>query len=431
MDSLGKPRNGYTYRLHQRGNRTGMARGKGESSIYKDKTKEIWRAAIELPPSIDGKRRRKVVSGKSKAEVLQKLRKEQKKLEENGDLITKSMTLSDWMTYWMDNIAPRKVRPKTLAGYRSVVDGYIIPIFGKKPLDKLTPAHVRELHRKMECTPKNSGLRTKKKSEWPEKTIMLSSTYVLLAHNTLSAALKAAYREGRITSNPCEKVDKPKKRVTNELALTTDEAIRMLQHCVIAPEGNLWSAYLLTGGRRGEIIGLEIDRVTDVLDLSWQLQRIQNIDLAPTDFEYRHLHSTLYLTRPKNSAGWRILPLVEPLRSIIKLEIGDRTEGLVFTNNGVPWDPDRVTKNWKKELAAAKLNPEIDLHGTRHTVVDLLFAAGVPEAIIMEIVGHSTRMVTRGYRSRGNREILKDAMERMSAMVASSTEPCSIEPPAA
>ena len=341
------------------------------------------------------------------------------------------MTLSDWMTYWMDNIAPRKVRPKTLAGYRSVVDGYVIPILGKKPLDKLTPAHVRELHKKMEGTPKNAELRAKKKTEWPAGTVMLSSTYVLLAHNTLSAALKAAYREGRITSNPCEKVDKPKKRVTSELALTTDEAIRMLQHCVIAPEGNLWSTYLLTGARRGEIIGLEIDRVTDVLDLSWQLQRIQNIGSAPTDFEYRHLHSTLYLTRPKNSAGWRIIPLVEPLRSIIRLEIGDRKEGLVFTNQGVPWDPDRVTKNWKKELAAANLNPEIDLHGTRHTVVDLLFAAGVPEAIIMEIVGHSTRMVTRGYRSRGNREILKDAMERMSAMIATGTDQRSIEPPAA
>ena len=41
----------------------------------------------------------------------------------------------------------------------------------------------------------------------------------------------------------------------------------------------------------------------------------------------------------------------------------------------------------------------------------------MPEAVIMEIVGHTTRSVTRGYRSRGNRKQLEDAMLKMSRLL--------------
>jgi hypothetical protein len=37
--------------------------------------------------------------------------------------------------------------------------------------------------------------------------------------------------------------------------------------------GSRIAAALFTGARQGELIGLELDRVTDELDLSWQLKR--------------------------------------------------------------------------------------------------------------------------------------------------------------
>lgn len=390
-------------------------RGKGEGSIYQ-RADGMWCTSIELTPGLDGKRRRKVICRKLKQDMADARRKALAQLDKHGDLSTSSVTVEKWLNHWMNDIAPLKIRPKTLAGYKTVVTGYIIPILGKKNLDKLTAQDVRKLHKTIQSTPKDPALRGQR--NLPEGTEMLSSTYALLAHNTLSAALKVALREGRIHSNPCDLVDRPVKRVTEQKALDVPQAIQLLQHLAARPDGPLWATYILTGARRGEILGLEADRITDTLDLSWQLQRITDITKAPADWEYRKLPGkSLYLTRPKSRAGWRIIPLVEPLRSILRLQVGNQTDGLVFTRDGKPWDPDRATKEWRNVLIEAGLPDDVVLHGSRHTTVDLLYEAGVPEAIISEIVGHSSRSVTRSYRSRGNTKQLADAMSKMSELL--------------
>lgn len=389
-------------------------RGKGEGSIYK-RADGMWCASVELPAGLDGKRRRKVICKKDKAAVVKTMRDVQTQLAKSGDLATSSTTVEKWMRHWLDDIAAQKLRPKTLAGHRTVMDGYIIPVLGKKRLEKLTAQDVRKLHSVMQSTPKDPALRG---TDVPDGTEMLSSTYALLAHNVLSAALKTALREGKITANPCELVDRPRKRVTNQKALDVDQAIRLLQHLATRLDGPLWATYLLTGARRGEILGLETDRVSDVLDLSWQLQRITDISKAPADWEHRHLRSTLYLSRPKSNAGWRIIPLVEPLKSILKLHMTGKPAGLVFTRDGEPWGPDAATKAWKALLVEAGLPDDVVLHGARHTAVDLLYEAGVPDAMISEIVGHSSRAMTQKYRSRGNTKQLTAAMDSMSALLA-------------
>jgi len=398
-------------------------RGKGEGSVYK-RGDGLWCTSVELPPGLDGKRRRKVICRKDKTAVVKLLRDTQTQLAKHGNLVTSSTTVEKWLTHWMDDIAPLSIRPKTLAGYRTVVNGYIIPLVGKKRLEKLTAQDVRKLHQVMQATPKDLALRGL--ADVPEGTVMLSSTYTLLAHNALSAALKVALREGKIAANPCDLVDRPRARNAGQKALDVDEAIQLLQHLAKHLDGSdkqaktdaaMWATALLTGARRGEILGLEADRVTDQLDLSWQLQRITDITKAPADWEYRHLNSTLYLTRPKSRAGWRVVPLVEPLKSILALQVGDQKDGLVFTRDGRPWDPDRATKEWNAVLAEAGLPPDVVLHGARHTTVDLLYEAGVPEAVISEIVGHSSRATTRGYRSRGNSKQLTAAMDKMSKLL--------------
>lgn len=389
-------------------------RGKGENAIY-ERADGMWCISIELPVGLDGKRRRKVVCRKDKKKALAERDKQKLLLSKNGDLVTSSVTVEKWMNHWMDDIAPLKIRPKTLAGYRTVVNGYIIPLLGKKRLEKLTPQDIRKLHKTMQATPKDPTLRGMRII--PAGTELLSSTYALLAHNALSAALKVALREGKIAVNPCDLVDRPHKRVMEQKALDVPQAVKLLQYLATRKDGPLWATYILTGARRGEILGLEADRVTDHLDLSWQLQRITDITKAPADWEYRELGGTLYLTRPKSKAGWRIIPLVEPLRSILKLQIGNQKDGLVFTRNDRPWDPDRATKEWNALLVEAGLPTDVVLHGTRHTTVDLLYEAGVPEAVISEIVGHSSRAVTRGYKSRGNSKQLADAMGKMSELL--------------
>lgn len=390
-----------------------MAQAKGTGSIYQN-NKGLWEVRVELPRGLDGKRRRKVVRRKSRAAAVAMLRELNKELAKTGDLATSSVSLEAWSEHWLQKRA-EKLAPNTISGYRTAFDEYINPLLGKKRLDKITPSNVKHLHEVILATPKDKALRGF--SDPPEGTEMLSSTYSLLIHNALSGALKMAVREGKISVNACELVDRPTKRATDEKALTLDEAVKLLLHLAERPDGALWATYLLTGARRGEVIGLEVDRVTDVLDLSWQIQRIKDIKSAPADYEYRHLELNLYLVRPKSKAGWRTPPLVEPLATILRRYIGDRTEGLVFLRDGRPWDPADASKEWKRVLDDAGLPNDVTLHGARHTVVDLLYAAGVPEPVIMDIVGHSSRAVTRSYRSRGNQRIVREALEQMSALL--------------
>lgn len=392
-------------------------RPKGEGGLYQ-RADGMWCVALELP-SVDGKRRRKVICRKQKDAVIRELRDAKKELEKLGNLETRSIPLNDWAAHWLDRIAPKDIKPRTLAGYKTVINGYVLPALGKKTLGKITPQDVRRLHDQMAATPKDPKLRDVK--DLPADTVMLSSTYILLAHNALSVMLSAAMREGKISANPCDMVNRPRKRKLEQQALTLDQSIELLAHLTTRKDAALWSTYMLTGSRRGEIIGLEWERTTDVLDLSWQMQRITDISRAPDDFEYRQVKGTLYLTRPKSSSGWRIIPLVEPLKSILELHRQEQQpsadgHNLVFREDGRPWDPDRVTKAWKQLMRDAGLPEDVVLHGARHTTVDLLYMAGVPEDIIQAIVGHSTRAMTRSYRTRVPSARLREGMEALSEL---------------
>lgn len=384
-------------------------RGKGEGGIYRvpadrNKPLQYWTGTLELP-SLNGVRRRKVIRRKNKSELVEEMRKARSRLQASGDLPTSSQTVEQWLNYWLKQAA-KEVRPNTIDGYRRTVNNHVIPAIGKVKLDKLTATHMRQVH---------EGINAKG----------LSSTTALLAHRTLSVSFKMAVREGRISVNPATLVNAPRKAAVELEPLDLPEAIQFLRHASNDEvNGARWATSLLTGARRGEVLGLERDRVGEVLDLSWQLLRLKLTDTegkpdVPADYEYRHLAGGLYLTRPKSQKSWRIIPLIDPLKSILEAHIDKSPEnkwGLVFTVNDRPIDPAIDTKRWRVALKEAGIGKNARLHDARHTAVDLLYAAGVPEDLIQEIVGHSDRATTQGYKSLRNRERLTGAMEQFSAL---------------
>jgi integrase len=399
-----------------------MARGKGEGALFKD-GRGYWTIRIELPRGVDGKRRQKVIRRKDKKAAMAEMAAVKKDLDKHGDLPTSNLTVEKWLRRWIDDIAPKEIRPKSYASYKSMTDGWLIPMLGRHKIDALTADHVRGMFKTIMSTPRNQKLRGQK--DIPPGTPMVGPDTAIKAHAVLSSALKTAMREGKATRNVCEMVDPPRKAKVAQNALTTEQAIRLLRHIATRADGALWATYLLTGARRGEILGLEVDRITDALDLSWQLLRLTDISTAPADYEYRHLQGTLYLTRPKTKSGARVVPLVEPLRSILALHMQGMEEGLVFTRDGAPWDPDRATKEWAKLLAEAGLPDNVVLHGARHTAVDMLDAAGVDWDTIKDIVGHSTRQMSQAYRSKPDMKRLSGALEKVALVLeekASDTE---------
>lgn len=393
--------------------------------ITRNEKTGLYEYIFELAPTFtpEGKkiRHRKSVRRKNKKDLIAEVTRLEKQLLEHGELTTSNIKVKQWFDRWLEDAAKEK-RPNTMTNYRSVVKQHIIPALGPNtPLDRIGADKIRNVYKLMG----DKGL---------------SSTYMLNAHRIMSSSFRDALRERKINVNPTTLVKPPRIAHVTLDVLNTAESIQLLGHVANIEGGARWAVSLLTGARRGEVIGLERDRVTDVLDLSWQMQRltyahgckehcgrkrgadcIDRYFVTPVGYESRPVAGGLHLVRPKSNMGWRVVPLIEPLKGILERYMDaapPNPHGLVFTHtDGRPFDPDQDTKAWNAVLQDAFPGRSVRLHDLRHAAVDLLYEAGVPEDLIQEIVGHSARTMTRAYKSKGNQSRLTAAMQQMSALI--------------
>jgi integrase len=88
----------------------------------------------------------------------------------------------------------------------------------------------------------------------------------------------------------------------------------------------------------------------------------------------------------------------------------------------MPIDPSVDNKAWHLLLERASV-PQVRLHVARHFAVDVLYAAGVPEVVAMELNGHSSVAMMRRYRSGSSSETLAAAVERISQALRETGPP--------
>jgi integrase len=80
-------------------------------------------------------------------------------------------------------------------------------------------------------------------------------------------------------------------------------------------------------------------------------------------------------------------------------------------------DERKVTKDFRKAFLRANL-PAKRFHDLRHTAASLLLAQGVHARSVMEILGHSQITLTLNTYSHVMPSLLKEAAEKMDALVA-------------
>src|SRR5699024_11009260 len=133
---------------------------------------------------------------------------------------------------WLERVARPRLKPRTFETYRGYIDRHISPAIGKHRLERLTPAHVRQMHDSIT----GRGL---------------SSTTALQAHRILAKALTDAMRENHVTRNVATLVDAPAKAVAGRGALTADEARKLLLSVAHDERHAIrWSLALLAGLRQ-------------------------------------------------------------------------------------------------------------------------------------------------------------------------------------
>src|SRR4051794_4847452 len=373
---------------------TTKKRGNGESSIRKEADGR-WHGYVSMGLKEGGKRDRRHVAGAKRADVVAKVRE----LEEQRDAgivlaSGRGLTVEQWMTLWLDTIASRKVRPSTLAGYRTCLKRINLHL-GHHRLDRLQPEYLEGFYARLEA----DGL---------------SPTTALLHHRVISRALKVAMQRGRVARNVATLVDAPTPQHEEVQPLTAEDARKLLQAAIKLPNGARWSAALALGMRQGEALGL----LWDAVDLDAGTLTVRRA-------LQRQTGKGLVLVEPKSKAGRRTIKLPDQLRDALRAHRVRQTEqrlaaanvwedsGFVFCQpNGRPIDARRDWLNWKALLKAAGVR-DARLHDARHTAATLLLQQGVPARVVMEVLGHSQISLTLGTYSHVVPELAEEAAQRM------------------
>jgi integrase len=147
-----------------------------------------------------------------------------------------------------------------------------------------------------------------------------------------------------------------------------DEPVRMLILCAV-----------LTGMRRGELLGL----------------RWEDVDLEGHRIFVRSALWRGKFVTPKSRRSRRTIDLAPTLRATLARLSSRFQGGLVFCNaDGSPIDPDNFARrDWARVLRRAELR-RIRFHDLRHTYASLLIAQGAHPKYIQAQLGHASIQTT-------------------------------------
>lgn len=419
----------------------------GESSIYQD-AHGVWHGWVTMGVKNDGSPDRRHRRGATRQEVATKVAHLER--ERDAGTITTAgerLTVAQWLTYWLDNIAAAKVTEGTMSGYRPLVRRHLIPGLGKHRLDRLQPEHVEALYQELAA----GG--------------MAQST-VLKVHRILSRSLKIAVRRGKVKRNVCTLIDAPSVEPQEREALSAEHARAVLEVALKDRLAALWAFRLEVGCRQGEALGiswpdlkLDPDSGTGVATIRRQLRRFPSrhgcgepVGTVPLRHRGKVIDRLLYPCGQKQpircpqrvGGGLRIVnypkgkkPRQVSLSPSLVLALMYHREAqaaekeaagsfwsddpafgdLVFRQvAGQPIDPSADYRAWVQLLKTAGV-PVGGTHKARHTTATLLLEAGVPAKVVQEVLGHSTYRVTMDIYSHVTVPMSRAASDRIEGVL--------------
>jgi integrase len=358
---------------------TARRRGHGEDAIYFDAAKN---RAVSLGFGPDGKRKRRKVTGSTKAEVRDKLKALHSELD-RGLRTSASYTVRQAVDDWLEGGLPGRSERT-----RSVYKEALTPLMGQigsRPLKELTAGDVR------------SGLEA--------LGGRLSTRYLQIAKASLARAIRYAEAHDLVGRNVAWLVDAPTGAVGRpSRSLTLEESLALLE---AARESRL-NAYV--------VLSLTVGiRTEEARELRWD-----HVDLDGDSDAVRPVPPSVAVwrsvrrggdTKTAKSRRTLALPLiaVQALREHRRRQAEDRLaagavwedHGLVFASAvGTPLDAANIRREFRRVTSAAGLGTGWAPRDLRHTFVSLMSADGVPIEEIARLVPHQVTFALRAEQTR-------------------------------
>lgn len=393
----------------------------------------------------------------------------------NGEIIGSNLKFAAFADQWMNEYAIPNLKPKTVARYQGLLKRVNSSI-GYIPLRKLHPQHLLQFYASLNneapenmpyacivpfkaylknhditqvslseksgvsvavigninrgknisytsavniCSALNVPLNTMFNPADPVKK--LSSTTIKHYHRLISDILNDAVRWGYISSNPCTKISCPRGYPADVEYLNDEQARKLFELLDSAPAVYRHSIrlLLLTGMRRGELLGLEWH------DIDWKNHCI-------------HIQRTshylpgkgIYTDTPKTESSNRIIVISDQVITVLQAQMDwQKSQSLEMANtwvncrrvivseDGTPMHPDRLTR-WFSHFIAGTDLPPIHLHSLRHTYATLCIAKGVPITEVSAQLGHSSVATTANIYAHSIRSARIAAADKIGGLFA-------------
>ena len=334
---------------------------------------------------------------------LDELREEEEKLlvristEESPDC--KLKTVNDAFNSWVK--LKRGLKPNTFENYKYSYLHYVKEGFGKKHLSEIHKSDVRRFYNML-----------------ADQHHLCAST-IDCVHTVLRQVLQLAVDDGLIPTNPADRALYDLRRSHNydndkQIALTIDEQKLFLRyvrtHSIYSHWYPIFDVLLNTRMRIGEATALtweDIDFENSVINISKTLV-----------YYSKGGKSTYSINRPKTKSGFRSIPMLGDVKSVLveekermkKEEIKcnvfvDGVTDFIFLNRFgsvlnyavINSAIKRITRDCNDEILERTVNPDgctllpkFSCHNLRHTFATRLFEIdGLNIKVIHELLGHS------------------------------------------
>lgn len=330
-----------------------------------------WTATFEVSPTWTEK------SARKKAEAFAATFEKECKEGVTSDSRQKFAAYCDYVIGLKEQ---RGTKHSTIMLYKHLTER-IYPAIGHIKLRELRADHLNDLYSALS----KDGLNKRNGGKLSTKTI-------LEHHRLISTVLEQAVKEGLVPFNVASRATLPKAE-HKEVNYFQPEQVAAIRDA-LEREPMKWKTLvhllLITGARRGEVLGLKWDKV----DFEGNRIYICNSILYAPDVG-------IYESTPKTERSRRYVALppetMQLLRQYRAWQAGERlrlgeyyqNQDFLFTqDNGKPMHPDSVTE-WLKRFSKRHDLPHINPHAFRHTMASMLYFNGVDSVSISKRLGHA------------------------------------------
>lgn len=369
----------------------------------------------------------------------------------NGIAASGKIKFASFAEHWMTTYAAAQLKPRTVARYRELLER-INAALGHFPLEKIRPHHLLDFYRTLESTTQENGTyvcTTNLKAMLKQRQLtkiafselsgvslttlsaayrktpiayssaakicsnlgmplsdlfsatapdkILSPATIQRHHALISKILNDAVLWQYITYNPCERVSPPKAQLPDVQYLDDMQSKHLLE--LLRPEPGFYRRAivldLLTGLRRGELLGLEWS------DIDFSQKTMQILRTA----QYLPKRG-VYTDTTKNQSSKRIVMISDQVVKVLQEQyqwqllqrhlLGNdwiQSDRVITMPDGAPMQPDRLT-HWFAAFVKRTDLPPINVHSLRHTYATLCIAKGVPITAVAEQLGHANVATT-------------------------------------